>query len=132
MNETKDDMIEAMNEEQKDIKNEELNASSGEISRLGLSPSESLSFRKEDRYASKRRNPLKEETFRGTSFLASDIEEICLKAKMFELELACSRVANDDDIVIGHAPKTQSKTNNGSHYRGVFKNGSKWQVSSQL
>ncbi len=64
------------------------------------------------------------------SIMDKSLMEVMLLSKRNELEMAVQRTLSDDDIIMKSNPKAPSRSPNSSNYRGVFKNGSKWQVSS--
>lgn len=58
------------------------------------------------------------------------ISEVLNKTRRKELENALKRAKSDLDIVIASKRKKKlSKSTRGSNFRGVSKNGKKWQVS---
>ena len=55
--------------------------------------------------------------------------EILMDAKKKELEIALSKIPCSTETLIWSRPKNQiSRSNRGSRYRGVSRNGKKWQV----
>jgi hypothetical protein len=57
------------------------------------------------------------------------ISEILTKTRRKELEAALKRAKSDHDMIItSRLKKKTTKSTRGSQYRGVSKNGKKWQV----
>jgi len=55
--------------------------------------------------------------------------EILMDAKKKELEIALSKIPDTSDIILWSKNKHQlTKSTRGSRYRGVSRNGKKWQV----
>ncbi len=55
--------------------------------------------------------------------------EVLMQSKRNELEMAVQRTNEETDIIMRSNQKAPSRSPNSSQFRGVFKNGSKWQVS---
>lgn len=52
-----------------------------------------------------------------------------MDAKKRELEITLSKIPDTNDIILWNKNKRQlSKSNRGSRFRGVSRNGKKWQV----
>jgi hypothetical protein len=57
------------------------------------------------------------------------LTEILMDAKKRELEIALSKIPDTNDVILWSKNKRQiSKSNRGSRFRGVSRNGKKWQV----
>lgn len=47
---------------------------------------------------------------------------------MYELKQACAKIQDENVIIIKGSTRFKNQTGRGSKYRGVSKNGNKWQV----
>jgi len=57
------------------------------------------------------------------------LTEILMEAKKRELEMALAKIPDTNDVILWSKNKRQiTKSNRGSRFRGVSKNGKKWQV----
>ena len=88
-----------------------------------MSLAHGLSPRKLGGTFSKREN----KTYRDLPIEEDVLIEILMDSKKKELEIALSKIPDDLDYLIQQKPKSQiSKSDRGSKYRGVSRNGKKW------
>jgi len=57
-----------------------------------------------------------------------DIENIINESRLLELQMAVDRIKDDNYLIIQGQFRNKMQTVRGSRYRGVSKNGNKWQV----
>jgi len=57
-----------------------------------------------------------------------DIENIINESRLLELQMAVDRIKDDNYLIIKGQFRNKMQTVRGSRYRGVSKNGNKWQV----
>jgi hypothetical protein len=57
------------------------------------------------------------------------LTEILMDSKKKEVEMALSKIPDNNDVILWNKNKRQlSKSTRGSKFRGVSRNGKKWQV----
>jgi hypothetical protein len=57
-----------------------------------------------------------------------DIENIINESRLLELQMAVDRIKDENYLIIQGQFRNKMQTVRGSRYRGVSKNGNKWQV----
>ncbi len=78
---------------------------------------------------STRGKKLSKRAYQNQAMSPESLTDILLRAKRSELEMAVDRIESMDAIMLQSNPKPlPAKNGNASKYRGVFKNGNKWQV----